>query len=101
MRIALPNLRRNKHLGRFERFVGVLPHPRPFGVGAAEGGLHRGTQRAAIERAALSQQLREQCRGMKKPRDLVGRGLRQEQREGGRGGCEAERFGGSPGARFG
>ena len=80
-------------LGRFERLVGVLPYPRPFGVGAAEGGLHRGTQRAAIERPALSQELREQRRGMKKPRDLVGRGLRQEQRKRGRGGCEAEHAG--------
>ena len=73
-------------LRRLERLVGVLPHPRPCRVGAAEGGLHRGTQRAAVEGAALPEQLREQGRGMKKPRDLVGRGLRQEQREGCRGG---------------
>ena len=79
-----------QHLRRLERLVGVLPHPRPFRVGAAEGGLHRGTQRTAVERAALPEQLREQGRGMKKPRNLVGRGLRQEQREGcrgRRGGC--------------
>ena len=80
-------------LGRFERLVGVLPHPRPFGIGAAEGGLHRRAQSAAVEGTALPQQLREQRRGMKKPRDLVGRGLRQEQRERGRGGCEAEHAG--------
>ena len=29
------------HLRRFERLIGVLPHPRPFGVGAAKRGLHR------------------------------------------------------------
>ena len=73
-------------LRRLERLVGVLPHPLPCRVGAAEGGLHRGAQRAIVERAALSEQLRQQGRGMKKPRDLVGRGLRQEQREGCRGG---------------
>ena len=62
-------------LGRFEGFVGVLPHPRPFGIGASEGGLHRRPQRAAVQGTPLPQHLREQCRGMKKPRDLVGRGL--------------------------
>ena len=61
-------------LRRLERLVGVLPHPRPFRVGAAEGGLHGGSQRAAVERAALAEQLREQGRGMEKPRDLVGGG---------------------------
>jgi hypothetical protein len=73
-------------LRRLERLVGVLPHPRPCRVGAAEGGFHRGTQGAAVEGAALPEQLREQGRGMKKPRHLIGRGLRQEQREGRRGG---------------
>ena len=71
----------------FERLVGVLPHPGAFGVGAAERGLHGGTQRAAVERAALAEQLREQGRGMDQARHLVGRGLRQKQRERGRGGC--------------
>ena len=75
-----------QHLRRFERFVGVFPHPRPFGVGAAEGGLHGGTQGAAVERAALPEQLREQGRGVEQARYLVGRGLRQEQRERCRGG---------------
>ncbi|MGH7113377.1 MAG: hypothetical protein ACREE9_02665 [Stellaceae bacterium] len=70
----------------FERFVGVLPHPRPFGIGAAEGRLHRRAQGAAVERPALPQQLRQQRRGMKKPRDPVGRGLGQKQRQGGRDG---------------
>ena len=74
-------------LRRFERLVGVLPHPGAFGVGAAECGLHRRAQGAAVEGAALPEQLREQCRGMKKARNLVGRGLRQEQRERGRAGA--------------
>ena len=91
-----------QHLGGFEGFVGVLPHPRSFGVRAAEGGLHGGTQSTAIERAALTEQLREQCRGMKKPRNLVGRGLRQEQRERGRGGLrKAEHAGDLRRAGFG
>ena len=76
-----------QHLRGLERLVGVFPHPRPFGVGAAEGGLHGGTQGAAVERAALPEQLREQSCGMKQARDFVGRGLRQKQRERGRGGC--------------
>ena len=80
-------------LGRFEGFVRVLPHPRPFGIGASERGLHRRPQRAAVEGTALPEQLRQQRRSMKKPRDLVGRGLRQEQRQGGRGGCQAEHAG--------
>ena len=66
-------------LGRFEGFVGVLPHPRPFGIRAAERSFHRRTQGAAVERAALPEQLREQRRGMKKPCYLVERSLRQKQ----------------------
>ena len=75
-----------QHLRRFERLVGVFPHPGAFGVGAAERGFHGRAQGAAVERAALPEQLREQGRGMDQARHLVGRGLRQEQREGGRGG---------------
>ena len=41
-----------------ERFVGVLPQPGAFGVTGAERGLHGGTQAAAVNRAALAQQLR-------------------------------------------
>ena len=80
-------------LRRFAGLVGVLPHPGSLRIGGAEGGLHRRAQGAAVERAALPQQLREQGRGMKKPRDLVGRGLRQEQREG----CRGRRRGGGCG----
>ena len=80
-------------LGRFEGLVGVFPHPRPFGIGAAERGLHRRPQRAAVEGTALPEQLRQQRRSMKKPRDLVGRGLRQKQRQRDRGGCKAEHAG--------
>ena len=43
-----------QHLRGFERLVGVLPHPGAFRVGGAEGGLHRGAQGAAVERAALA-----------------------------------------------
>ena len=53
-----------QNLRRLERLVGVFPHPRAFGIGAAERGLHGGMQRAAVERSALAEQLRQQCRGM-------------------------------------
>ena len=67
------------HLRRFQRLVGVLPHPGALGIGGAERGLHGRAQGAAVERAALSEQLREQGCGMNQARDLVGRGLRQKQ----------------------
>jgi hypothetical protein len=53
-----------QNLRRFERFVGILPDPGAFGVAAAERGLHGGTQRAAVDRTALAEQLREQGRGV-------------------------------------
>jgi hypothetical protein len=71
----------------FERLVGLLPHPGAVGVGAAEGGLHYGAQGTAVDRAALAEQLGEKCCGMDQTRNLVRRGLRQEQRERGRGWC--------------
>ena len=46
-------------LGGFERLVGVLPYPRPFGIGAAKRGLHRRAHRAAVEGTPLFQQLGE------------------------------------------
>ena len=81
-----PEFAQEQHLRRFEGLIGVLPHPCPFGVGAAEGGFESGTQRAAVDGAALTEQLREQGCGMDQARHLVGRGLRQEQRKSGRGG---------------
>ena len=75
-----------QHLRRLGRVVGVLPQPGAFGVGAAERGLHGGTERPAVDRSALPEQLREQGRGVDQARHLVGCGLRQEQRQRGRGG---------------
>ena len=79
-------LAQEQHLRRLEGLVGVLPYPRAFRVAAAEGRLHGRAQRAAVDRAPLAQELREQGSGMDQARHLVGRGLRQEQRKRRRGG---------------
>jgi DDE family transposase len=55
-----PEFAQKQNLRRFERFVGVLPHPGAIGVGGGKGGLHRQAQRAGIERAALLEQSREE-----------------------------------------
>ena len=78
-------------LRRFERFIGVLPHPGAIGIAGVERSLHRRAHRPAVDRAALPQELRQQRSGMNEARNLVGRGLRQEQGERGRGGRRGRR----------
>jgi hypothetical protein len=80
-----PEFAQEHHLGCFERLVGVLPHPGTLGVGGGKRRLHRRAQCAGIERAVLAEPLRQQGGGMEEARGLVGRGLRQKQRERGRG----------------
>ena len=57
-------LAQEQHLRRLEGLVGVLPHPRAFRIAAAEGRLHGRAQRAAVDGAALAEQLREQGGGV-------------------------------------
>ncbi len=72
---------------RLAGVVGEFPIPCAFGIGGAEGGLHRRAQRLGVDGSALAQRLRQPSGGAEQCRSRLRRGWLGEKRQGGGNRC--------------